>query len=80
MSTFIVSAAPTGYHLVSWTNLPHKVIHWPVSFPPGALFTKHATKPEIAIDPNGPSLVETWKAMIKLTETGKVRCDSFPVS
>ncbi|THG99239.1 hypothetical protein EW026_g3069 [Hermanssonia centrifuga] len=49
------------------------LVHWPVSFPPGQLFTRHAEKQEMVIDDNGPSLVETWKAMIKLPKTGKVK-------
>ncbi|TFY74963.1 hypothetical protein EWM64_g9049 [Hericium alpestre] len=52
------------------------LIHWPVSFPRGA---KPFVPPnpdklnEILVDPNGPSIIETWKAMIKLLDTGKVR-------
>ncbi|TFY62454.1 hypothetical protein EVG20_g6701 [Dentipellis fragilis] len=51
------------------------LIHWPVAFPRGSnLFPPHPERPnEVAIDPNPPSLVDTWKAMIKLLDTGKVR-------
>ncbi|KAI0076396.1 Aldo/keto reductase [Panus rudis PR-1116 ss-1] len=49
------------------------LVHWPVAFPPGALFTPHATKEdEIALDLE-PSLVDTWKEVIKLPKTGKVK-------
>ena len=51
------------------------VVHWPVAFPPGL----QGFEPE---DPNRPgwvvldtevTLVDTWKAMIALLNTGKVR-------
>jgi len=50
------------------------VVHWPVAFVPGkGLYPPHPTrKNEVEIDLE-PSLVDTWKAMIKLLQTGKVR-------
>lgn len=50
------------------------LIHWPVAFPPGqGLFPKHPSKEgEVALDLD-TSLVDTWKAMIELPKTGKVR-------
>lgn len=49
------------------------VIHWPAAFAPGNGFNPpHPTKPnELAIDKE-TSLVDTWKAMIKLPKS-KVR-------
>ncbi|KAF9012606.1 NADP-dependent oxidoreductase domain-containing protein [Cyathus striatus] len=49
------------------------LIHWPVAFPPGnGLFPSHPTKEnEVALDTQ-TSLVDTWKAMIKLPKS-KVR-------
>ena len=49
------------------------VIHWPVAFPAGKdLFPKTANKQDAVFDTE-TSLVDTWKAMIKLLDTGKVR-------
>ncbi|KAI0785731.1 Aldo/keto reductase [Abortiporus biennis] len=49
------------------------LIHWPVAFPhTGQLVTLNAEKTEVLIDTE-PSLVDTWKAMIKLLDTGKVK-------
>jgi L-glyceraldehyde reductase len=49
------------------------LVHWPVAFPPGnGLFPPHPTKEnEVALDTQ-TSLVDTWKAMIKLPKS-KVR-------
>lgn len=51
----------------------HKtVVHWPVGFAPGkGLNPVNETKGEVDLDTQ-TSLVETWRAMIKLRETGKV--------
>jgi L-glyceraldehyde reductase len=50
------------------------VIHWPVAFAPGGgLFppdTKRSGWVELDLE---TSLVDTWKAMIKLLDTGKVK-------
>jgi L-glyceraldehyde reductase len=53
------------------------VVHWPVAFIPGSkvnpLFPPHPTKPnEVEIDTT-VSLVDTWKEVIKLPATGKVK-------
>ncbi|CAL1711660.1 unnamed protein product [Somion occarium] len=49
------------------------LIHWPVAFPPGGFFPPHPTKKnEVAIDTE-TSLVDTWKAVIELLKTGKVK-------
>ncbi|THH18317.1 hypothetical protein EW146_g2636 [Bondarzewia mesenterica] len=50
------------------------LIHWPVAFPPGnGLNPAHPTRQgELAIDTT-TSVVDTWKAMIKLLDTGKVK-------
>lgn len=50
------------------------VVHWPVAFPhTGQLITISEENPnEVALDLE-PSLVDTWKAMIALRETGKAR-------
>ncbi|KAF5387284.1 hypothetical protein D9757_006866 [Collybiopsis confluens] len=49
------------------------LIHWPVAFPPGnGFYPPHPTKEgEVELD-LGPSLVDTWKAMIALPKS-KVR-------
>lgn len=52
------------------------LIHWPVSFPPEGdvennLFPKE-NENEVKLDLE-TSLVDTWKAMIKLVDTGKVK-------
>jgi L-glyceraldehyde reductase len=49
------------------------VVHWPVAFEPGnGLVPPHPTKEgEVLLDLK-TSLVDTWKTMIKLKETGKV--------
>ncbi|KAJ7033422.1 NADP-dependent oxidoreductase domain-containing protein [Mycena alexandri] len=46
------------------------LIHWPVAFPPGkGIYPPHPTKEgEVELD-LGPSLVDTWKAMIALPES-----------
>ncbi|KAI0065744.1 Aldo/keto reductase [Artomyces pyxidatus] len=49
------------------------LVHWPVAFPPGALFLPDESKPGyLKLDTETP-LVDTWRAMIKLLDTGKVR-------
>jgi L-glyceraldehyde reductase len=50
------------------------LIHWPVAFPPGnGLVPNHPTKKgEVHLDLD-TSLVDTWKAMIALSNTGKVK-------
>ncbi|KAI0041088.1 Aldo/keto reductase [Auriscalpium vulgare] len=50
------------------------LVHWPVAFPPGnGLFPKHPSKEgEVELDTK-TTLVDTWKAVIKLKETGKVK-------
>ncbi|KAJ7188974.1 NADP-dependent oxidoreductase domain-containing protein [Mycena filopes] len=46
------------------------LIHWPVAFPPGkGIYPPHPTKPgEVELD-LGPSLVDTWKAMLALPKS-----------
>ncbi|KAG1716224.1 hypothetical protein ID866_964 [Astraeus odoratus] len=50
------------------------LVHWPVAFVPhNGLFPRHPTRQnEILLDLE-TSLVDTWKAMIKILDTGKVR-------
>ncbi|KAH7910036.1 NADP-dependent oxidoreductase domain-containing protein [Hygrophoropsis aurantiaca] len=50
------------------------LVHWPVAFQPGqGLSPKHPTiEGEVHLDTD-TSLVDTWKTMIKLKETGKVK-------
>ncbi|KAI0821319.1 Aldo keto reductase [Irpex lacteus] len=50
------------------------LIHWPVNFPPGPLFTYDESKgqKEVVVTDDF-TLVETWKALIKVKETGKVK-------
>lgn len=48
------------------------LIHWPVSFPPGAFFTHVAGKQEVAVVDH-PPIAETWKEVLKLPATGKVK-------
>jgi L-glyceraldehyde reductase len=50
------------------------LIHWPAAFPPGnGLVPDHPTKKgEVHLDLD-TSLVDTWKAMIELSKTGKVK-------
>ncbi|KAK4051780.1 hypothetical protein OIO90_004604 [Microbotryomycetes sp. JL221] len=52
------------------------LIHWPVSFPPEGDVSKNlfpkANDDEVKLDLE-TSLVDTWKAMIKLLDTGKVK-------
>jgi len=50
------------------------LVHWPTAFPPGkGLIPDHPTKKgEVHLDLD-TSLVETWKAMIELSKTGKVK-------
>ena len=43
-----------------------------MSFPPGKLFTPNPEKSEILVV-DDPPLAETWKAMLKLPATGKVK-------
>ena len=55
--------------------------HWPVSFPPEGDVTKNlfpkANDDEVKLDLE-TSLVDTWKAMIKLLDTGKVKVSGEP--
>jgi L-glyceraldehyde reductase len=50
------------------------LVHWPVAFVPGrGLFPEHKSRPgEVEID-TGTSVVDTWKAMLALRNTGKVK-------
>ncbi|EIN06436.1 Aldo/keto reductase [Punctularia strigosozonata HHB-11173 SS5] len=49
------------------------LIHWPVAFKPGqGLFPPSEKEGWVALDLE-PSLVDTWKAMIALQKTGKVK-------
>ncbi|KII95513.1 hypothetical protein PLICRDRAFT_97032 [Plicaturopsis crispa FD-325 SS-3] len=50
------------------------LIHWPVAFVPGrGFYPPHPTKPgEVELDTE-TSLVDTWKAVIELKKTGKVK-------
>ena len=51
-----------------------KVIHWPVAFPYGGDFEPlDPNKPDWVVLDTDTSLVETWQAMIKLRDTGKVK-------
>ncbi|OCH92070.1 Aldo/keto reductase [Obba rivulosa] len=54
--------------------LDEYLIHWPVAFPPGqGFFPPHPERQGwVALD-FGVSLVDTWKAMIELPKTGKVK-------
>ncbi|KAH7883329.1 NADP-dependent oxidoreductase domain-containing protein [Phlebopus sp. FC_14] len=56
------------------TYLDLYLVHWPVAFPPGrGLIPKKAdNEGEVDLDTE-TSLVDTWKAMIRLKETGKVK-------
>ncbi|KAI0090799.1 NADP-dependent oxidoreductase domain-containing protein [Irpex rosettiformis] len=50
------------------------LIHWPVCFPPGPLNTfDNPENPTEVLVTEDFTLVETWQAMIKLKETGKVK-------
>ncbi len=50
------------------------LIHWPVAFVPGhGLLPTRADKPDEAELDSETSLVDTWKAMLALRSTGKVR-------
>ncbi|KAI0061866.1 Aldo/keto reductase [Artomyces pyxidatus] len=50
------------------------LVHWPVAFPPGkGLFPPDSAKPgHVELDTE-TSLVDTWRAVVKLLDTGKVR-------
>jgi L-glyceraldehyde reductase len=50
------------------------VIHWPVAFAPGkGLYPPHPKDDsQVELDLE-TSLVDTWKAMLELPKTGKVR-------
>ncbi|KAI0343599.1 Aldo/keto reductase [Trametopsis cervina] len=48
------------------------LIHWPVSFPKGPLITLNEDKTEVVVTDDVP-LVDTWKELIRLKETGKVK-------
>ncbi|EJF60692.1 Aldo/keto reductase [Dichomitus squalens] len=50
------------------------LVHWPVAFPyGGALEPLDPNKPDWVVLDLETSLVDTWKAMIKLLDTGKVK-------
>lgn len=50
------------------------MVHWPVAFPPGNdLFPRVPNEQDVTLIDTETSLVDTWKAMIKLLNTGKVR-------
>ena len=50
------------------------VIHWPVAFPYGGDFEPlDPNKPDWVVLDTDTSLVDTWQAMIKLRDTGKVK-------
>ncbi|PIL33702.1 hypothetical protein GSI_04327 [Ganoderma sinense ZZ0214-1] len=50
------------------------LVHWPVAFPYGGDFEPlDPNKPDWVVLDTETSLVDTWKAMIKLRETGKVK-------
>ena len=77
MSTSTVCPTPLVVAYPSFT-LMHAVVHWPVAFPPVPSGSS-VLEPE---DPNKAgwvtldletSLVDTWKAMIALLSTGKVK-------
>ncbi|KAF8132051.1 NADP-dependent oxidoreductase domain-containing protein [Boletus edulis] len=55
------------------TYLDLYLIHWPVAFKPGkTLFPVNEAAGELELDTE-TSLVDTWKTMMKLRETGKVK-------
>ncbi|KAK7044132.1 hypothetical protein VNI00_007849 [Paramarasmius palmivorus] len=55
------------------------LIHWPVPFQPGPTLSATRTRndgsgeSEVIIDTEAPSIAETWKAMVSLLQTGKVK-------
>ncbi|KAL4071342.1 NADP-dependent oxidoreductase domain-containing protein [Scleroderma yunnanense] len=50
------------------------LVHWPVAFPPGKnLFPRVPNKQDEALIDTQTSLVDTWRAMIQLLNTGKVK-------
>jgi len=50
------------------------LIHWPVAFIPGkALYPPDTAKPGWAALDLEPSLVDTWRAVVELLKTGKVK-------
>jgi L-glyceraldehyde reductase len=50
------------------------LIHWPVAFVPGReMSPKRADKPDECEIDKGTSIVDTWKAMLALRSTGKVK-------
>ncbi|KIM63911.1 hypothetical protein SCLCIDRAFT_673144 [Scleroderma citrinum Foug A] len=50
------------------------LVHWPVAFPPGNdLFPRVPNEQDVTLIDTETSLVDTWKAMIKLLNTGKVK-------
>lgn len=61
------------------TYLDLYLVHWPVPFPPGIVLepvrprNDGSGEMEKVIDTEAPSLSETWKAVVKLLDTGKVR-------
>lgn len=73
-------AAPLPYYATFLIHCTHinlrTVIHWPIAFPgpfTNGLAPPHPTKPnEVALDTE-VTLVDTWKKMIELQKTGKVK-------
>jgi len=54
--------------------LDEYLVHWPVAFPPGkGFFPPHPERQGWVDIDTEVSLVDTWKAMIKLLDTGKVK-------
>ncbi|ORY89807.1 NADP-dependent oxidoreductase domain-containing protein [Leucosporidium creatinivorum] len=54
------------------------LIHWPTHFAPGKTMSATAAREdgkgqEVVIDTEAPSIAETWKAMVKLLDSGKVK-------
>ncbi|KAF8835720.1 Aldo/keto reductase, partial [Paxillus ammoniavirescens] len=55
------------------TYLDLYLVHWPAAFVPGNGLFPLKSDGEVQLDTE-TSLVDTWKAMIKLLDTGKVHC------
>lgn len=49
------------------------LIHWPVPFAPGKDLSPTGEDGTCVIDTDGPSIVDTWKAMIAVQKTGKAK-------
>ena len=77
------SESPSPPRQADYSNARADLIHWPVSFSPDGDLTQNLFPAapakngvaQVALDvgPDGPSLVDTWKAMLKLVATGKVK-------